>query len=896
MSEQKEPQAAADPLTAGDEAKTNIQIKEAVSGGATPAVLDAEKPPVVEDDLKNKAAQIKAWRIEGKQPGYTWNEVDKLLADQRISPGTPEADKFMQEWDANRAKEILETENKKEIAKTEEAFLPIEELRKNMTAARIEQVKSEIDLKKSDKRSDRLKEVLKSIFRNEHEDKIAKENLAKEKEAINKINEEKQATYEEAKKVFAKGVYEERLKLFEQRVKTGGKDGGAMEAKDQEKALAELKFEIVKMAVLEEKENFNKAKMEALPEKERGMCRKVLAKYGDLPQWSKVLISASVATGAAFAFSSGAGLAMFGSVFAWKILRAAAGTTAGVLAGKGYNWAFNKIVDVKNIKTKGEQEIINEIQGTLAKKKTEMEVWAEGEDKKEEFDKWFSELASSTNQKLDDLAAKEKRILLGKAIGQGIVVAGVAGLTSVGLEKAMAGVSPDIASKVGIKSSATPENRPVKAAGAADNAAGGKVASAADTNQIEAGGAKAAGAVDGAIRPGRFAAGAESLAEIKKGDGIETVLIRQLKAFGLTPEQAGTEAHKIAMAKGWVKIDEAGKMVETRVFFDAKNPAKYLLERDPAGKFNVIEANTTGKTYLWSAPEEPKETPVDLGETKKELDLPKKEPDIPKADAQQAPPPPVKDAGLQEIINKRVEPELYKDKTYLAYKDKITVRQLVTDFPKEVTDTEYGLTQKWHKDALEGGFSGDRYGNMTYGDAEKMKEMSKFVNEMREKGLIKDIDLDKKIGEVFDQPGAVKKEVGSIATSATEQREIAGVKKAELAGGIKEAKKITPDNSSLVGEKPKVTLGGDIPEKDKIIFQNNIKDSVLSKLTGKTLNQFKSLDELDQSVLIDKMKGRLREISSEASFSSVEAVAKKNNIANLKLAISTLERYKKSGI
>lgn len=495
---------------------------------------------------------------------------------------------------------------------------PVDLLKKAMEQARVKYIKSEIDAEKVSGRFCRLKEVIKKIFGGERENKTGEGNLVSERELFKKIREEKLAAYEAAKTAFARKMYEEKKLIFRQDFPAEKEGDYSLEinalarAEEKERALAQIKVEVLQAAVLTEKENLNFARIETLAARDKGICRNIIAKYGELPRWSKVLISASAATGATMAFSSGVGLAMFGSVFAWKILRSGAGVTAGLLAGKGYNWAFNKIIDVKNIGNKGEQEIIKEIkesleerfisegvEATLIKGAEEKSDLADKTDKKEDkFEKWFSELSAATNQKLDSLAKKERRILLAKAIGQAAVIIGAAGLTSWGLEKALADAASDLTVK--------PAARDLESVGGRPAVKVDKMLKAGDAHITEFSSEPSVVEKDAAsdltITPA--ARDLEKLAEIKKGDGIETVLIRQLKAAGLTPEQAGAEAHKIALAKGWVKIDSAtGKMIETRVFFDAKNPAKYLLSKDAAGNFDALEGNAAGKTYLWLAPD-----------------------------------------------------------------------------------------------------------------------------------------------------------------------------------------------------------------------------------------------------------------------------------------------------
>ena len=97
---------------AGLEAQASLPPKEREK----PAVKrEGKEKSISEEEIKILAEQIKKWRIEGKRTGYTWKEIDKILANRGLAPGTPAADKFMDDWDFKKAKEILEAESKKEV-------------------------------------------------------------------------------------------------------------------------------------------------------------------------------------------------------------------------------------------------------------------------------------------------------------------------------------------------------------------------------------------------------------------------------------------------------------------------------------------------------------------------------------------------------------------------------------------------------------------------------------------------------------------------------------------------------------------------------------------------------------------------------------------------------------
>ena len=68
-----------------------------------------------------RAAEIKQRRFDN-QPGFEWDKIDALLRENKIKPGTPEADNFMVEWDAKTARQELIKEGKNE--KTVDAAIP----------------------------------------------------------------------------------------------------------------------------------------------------------------------------------------------------------------------------------------------------------------------------------------------------------------------------------------------------------------------------------------------------------------------------------------------------------------------------------------------------------------------------------------------------------------------------------------------------------------------------------------------------------------------------------------------------------------------------------------------------------------------------------------------------
>ena len=72
-----------------------------------------EKSGFTEQDVARRTADIERRRVEGKQAGFTWAEIDKLLRDKGIEPGTSEAAKFIKNWDQEKAKQEVAAESRK---------------------------------------------------------------------------------------------------------------------------------------------------------------------------------------------------------------------------------------------------------------------------------------------------------------------------------------------------------------------------------------------------------------------------------------------------------------------------------------------------------------------------------------------------------------------------------------------------------------------------------------------------------------------------------------------------------------------------------------------------------------------------------------------------------------
>lgn len=103
--------------------------------------MSFEQPPMPnrEQQIREKAHEIHQKREAGKEPGFTWQEIDKMLQEKGLTPGTEEARKFMEKYDWSQAekeqkkKEFVEkmakAKNEKRLRGWREHFGPLAELR-----------------------------------------------------------------------------------------------------------------------------------------------------------------------------------------------------------------------------------------------------------------------------------------------------------------------------------------------------------------------------------------------------------------------------------------------------------------------------------------------------------------------------------------------------------------------------------------------------------------------------------------------------------------------------------------------------------------------------------------------------------------------------------------------
>lgn len=454
------------------------------------------------------------------------------------------------------AKEEIKEETKKEIG--EDFLAELKERRSAFLVAEEKKNKSAEIIRNLQQIKSGSETALQAKTKREQELQIDLENFQRLK-----------SEYEKTLGQYAKILYEKKAKEL------------ATDA-DKEKKMAEYtKSEIYKEVYLNEDERINQAKQEKLPAKQKKWYHDCLYKFSKLPKYQRWLISAGVATGAAAAFTPTAiGAGALAGYFGIRAGRAALGTLSADLTDRVLG---RKIKEGKAKMEKG----------------LEVEFAEKIKDAKnvDNIMKIFTEQAATAREKLEAQRKKERRQHITKAIA----MLGVAGGTSAGLgflESYL--VAHDILPSVkGTVEPAKPKAVPGQE----------KPVAPAMTEQDWRQGQ----AMEKAMEPGTGEwEKIHELASIKKGEGIENVLIRQLEdnpqGMGC-PEEiignakavhqwAGEQAHEIAKEQGYFKVGADGKITETRVYWDAKKPTEFLLSHDTTtGKFSVAEIGN--KTYAY---------------------------------------------------------------------------------------------------------------------------------------------------------------------------------------------------------------------------------------------------------------------------------------------------------
>lgn len=143
---------------------------------------------IPEEKIRKQAYEIYEKRLRG-EPGYEYEKIDEILKKAGITPGTPEAEKFMREWDWAEAEKLLKEKKKKDYEKWKEYFGPLAEIEEEK-----ERLEKEKDL---EKRERELKEK-------EEELKKQMEALEKEKKELEKARKELEEIYKKTEKVTSK--------------------------------------------------------------------------------------------------------------------------------------------------------------------------------------------------------------------------------------------------------------------------------------------------------------------------------------------------------------------------------------------------------------------------------------------------------------------------------------------------------------------------------------------------------------------------------------------------------------------------------------------------------------------------------------------------------------------
>lgn len=70
-----------------------------------------ERRPVTQEEISAKTREIYMKRLAGREPGYTYHEMDEMLKRKGIRPNTSQAREFFGKWDRERAENILHEES-----------------------------------------------------------------------------------------------------------------------------------------------------------------------------------------------------------------------------------------------------------------------------------------------------------------------------------------------------------------------------------------------------------------------------------------------------------------------------------------------------------------------------------------------------------------------------------------------------------------------------------------------------------------------------------------------------------------------------------------------------------------------------------------------------------------
>lgn len=430
-----------------------------------------------------------------------------------------------------------------------------------------------------------------------------------------------------------------------------------------------------------------------------------------------------------------------------------------------------------------------------------------------------------------------------------------------------------------------------------------------------------------------------------KGELAKPGVAEKLTAQGFTPDAEGYAKAMHKIGKGAVELDPKGRihLTDNTSFF--KNVTQSV-EAQP--KVKIIEPYTIETSVAPAAPEVPVvETPAagaPIAPKVSTLEVPTADPllgaDGPK---------------LKEALKNIVDPEILKDATFKAgAKESLgkileAVPERAYKGDSALTNYWHSDDIKTLSNLNGTGLFGLWGSDVNYDDFRKYSEIARFLRENAGAGAaerLKDMTVEDFLKTYGSDLGkGVKGQVGGNLSSVIENTPSAKINiLSEQAPGVKvnlsetEAALVKDFNEghfvgeggsqniveSLAPEKvgghlevtastPSVggtegivhgveevqntatlgrpVIGGNVSEEVRKTLGDNIKNNPLITVTRKSLEQIQALDSSGRETLITQMKNKLQELVSNKPSTVQQSVMLKNNISEIKTAITSLENY-----
>jgi hypothetical protein len=380
---------------------------------------------------------------------------------------------------------------------------------------------------------------------------------------------------ENYKEKFVSAKYKELTARYEKKFNKIRSEFNKQEEREITDALdLETKKPLYNKLVVDEYDALREAQTEDLPPKEKDRIDKLIDGWMKIPPEKRLLITAALATtvvGLAGVGWTAASLAKYGGM---RITKGIAAILAGKGGGKGFEIVFEKFT-LKKFEDK-QREKLNKLM-------TEADF----------NDLQKTEKEYKNIKKEEDI--RKRRKFIGKTITSLVFGAG----TAIGLGMMERGAHTG-------------------GGGLNNEPSGSKLKIAEETVKKEtvSAGAEKPAAADAIKEAIAKAAAVEKeklleLAIIKKGDGVENALIRQLvkypDEFGFSGDKtdamalnewAGKEAHQLAVKSGYVETTTGE---EVRVGAKGIDRAAYALEKDKTGKLFIQEYLKDGETGKFDA-------------------------------------------------------------------------------------------------------------------------------------------------------------------------------------------------------------------------------------------------------------------------------------------------------